>query len=110
MTLEQLKTFLWVARLGGVRRASEQMNVSQPAVTARLQALENSLRVQLLERTTRGVQLTREGMLLQSYAEKIFFVQQEILQRVADRSGIQGLLRIGASDLIRSLRGSTIRL
>jgi DNA-binding transcriptional LysR family regulator len=100
MTLEQLKTFLWVARLEGVRRAAEQMNVSQPAVTARLHALEDSLRVQLFERTTRGVQLTREGMLLQGYAEKIFFVQQEILQRVADKSGIEGLLRIGASETI----------
>lgn len=100
MTLEQLRTFLWVARLGGVRRASEQMNVSQPAVTARLQGLEDSLRVQLFERTTRGVQLTREGMLLQGYAEKIFFIQQEILQRVADKSGVEGLLRIGASETI----------
>jgi DNA-binding transcriptional LysR family regulator len=100
MNLEQLRTFLWVARLGGVRRASEQMNVSQPAVSARLQALEDSLRVRLLDRTTRGVQLTREGELLRGYAEQMFFVQQEILQRVADRSGTEGLFRVGASETV----------
>ncbi len=100
MNLEQLRTFLWVARLGGVRRAAEQMNVSQPAVSARVQALEDSLGVQLFDRTTRGVQLTREGELLRGYAEQMFFVQQEILQRVADRSGVEGLFRVGASETI----------
>ncbi|WP_209427491.1 LysR family transcriptional regulator [Pararhodobacter sp. SW119] len=100
MNLDQLRTFLWVARLGGVRRASEQMNVSQPAVSARLQALEDSLRVRLLDRTTRGVSLTREGELLRGYAEQMFFVQQEILQRVADRSGATGLFRVGASETV----------
>jgi DNA-binding transcriptional LysR family regulator len=100
MNLDQLRTFHWVARLGGVRRASEQMNVSQPAVSARLQALEDSLGVRLLDRTPRGVQLTREGELLRGYAEQMFFVQQEILQRVADQSGIEGLFRVGASETI----------
>ncbi len=100
MTLDQLQTFLWVARLQGVRRASEQMNISQPAVTARLQALEDALQVKLFERTTRGVRLTREGELLRGYAEQIVFVQEEIRQRVSDPTGLEGLFRVGASETI----------
>jgi DNA-binding transcriptional LysR family regulator len=100
MTLDQLQTFLWVARLQGVRRASEQMNISQPAVTARLQALEDALQVKLFERTTRGVHLTREGELLRGYAEQIVFVQEEIRQRVSDPTGLEGLFRVGASETI----------
>jgi len=100
VTLDQIQTFLWVARLKGVRRASEQMNISQPAVTARLQTLEDDLRVKLFERTTRGVVLTREGELLRGYAEQIVFVQEEIRQRVSDPTGLEGLFRVGASETI----------
>lgn len=100
MTLDQLQTFLWVARLQGVRRAAEQINISQPAVTARLQALEDTLQVKLFERTTRGVVLTREGELLRGYAEQIGFVQEEIRQRVSDPTGLEGLFRVGASETI----------
>lgn len=100
MTLDQLQTFLWVARLQGVRRASEQMNISQPAVTARLQALEDTLQVRLFERSSRGVVLTREGELLRGYAEQMAFVQEEIRQRVSDPTGIAGLFRVGASETI----------
>jgi len=100
VTLDQLQTFLWVARLQGVRRAAEQMNISQPAVTARLQALEDHLQVKLFDRTTRGVILTREGELLRGYAEQIAFVQDEIRQRVSDPTGLEGLFRVGASETI----------
>ncbi len=100
MTLDQLQTFLWVARLQGVRRASEQINISQPAVTARLQALEDDLQVKLFDRTTRGVVLTRAGELLRGYAEQIVFVQEEIRQRVSDPTGLMGLFRVGASETI----------
>jgi len=100
VTLDQLQTFLWVARLKGVRRAAEQLNVSQPAVTARLQALEDSLQVRLFERSARGVVLTREGELLRGYAEQMAFVQEEIRQRVSDPTGLEGLFRVGASETI----------
>ena len=100
MNFEQLRTFLWVARLGGVRKASQQMNLSQPAVSARLMALEDALKVRLFERSPRGVVLTRQGEMLKTYAEQMFFVHEEITQRIADPSGIEGIFRIGASETI----------
>ncbi|MDX5359942.1 MAG: LysR family transcriptional regulator [Alphaproteobacteria bacterium] len=100
MTFDQLLTFLWVARLGGMRRAAEQMNLSQPAISARLSALEDSLRVKLFERTPRGVALTRAGELLRTYAEQMVFVREEILSRVANPAGIDRPFRIGCSETI----------
>jgi DNA-binding transcriptional LysR family regulator len=100
ITFEQLRSFLWVARLGGVRRASEQMHLSQPAVSGRLRTLEEALKVQLFERTTRGVQLTRQGETLRGYAEQLFFVQEEIRKRVCNPESIEGRFRIGASETI----------
>ena len=50
MTFDQIKTFLWVARLGGFRKAAERLNLSQPAISTRIANLEQELRVPLFER------------------------------------------------------------
>ena len=47
MTFDQIKTFLWVARLGGFRKAAERLNLSQPAISTRIANLEQELRVPL---------------------------------------------------------------
>lgn len=100
MTFEQLKTFYWVARLGGFRRASEHLSLSQPAISTRVSTLETELGVPILDRKTKGVTLTKSGTLLFRYAEQILFVQEEIVKRVANPSEIEGLFRIGSSETI----------
>ena len=50
MELDQVETFLAVATFGGFHRAAEALRVSQPAVSARIKALEQSLGVPLFER------------------------------------------------------------
>lgn len=100
MTFEQIRTFLWVARLGGFRRAAERLNLSQPAVSTRISNLEGELRVSLFERGSGELVLTKHGSLLLSYAEQMLFVEEEIKQRVADPEETEGLFRIGASETI----------
>lgn len=100
MTLEQLTTFLWVARLNGVRRAAEQMNLSQPAVSARIAALEDSLRVTLFDRGPGGVTLTARGEMLLAYAEQILETQERIREHVVDARELEGVLRVGVSETI----------
>ncbi|MGB3689665.1 MAG: LysR family transcriptional regulator [Jannaschia helgolandensis] len=100
MTLEQLRAFLWVARLGGVRKAGARLNVSQPAVSARIATLEAELQQQLFDRAPGGFVLTRQGQLLITYAEQMLFVEEEIRKRVSDPAETQGLFRIGASETI----------
>jgi len=100
MTFDQIKTFLWVARLGGFRRAAERLNLSQPAVSTRIANLEQELRVPLFERGPGELILTKHGTLLLSYAEQMLFVEEEIKQRVANPSETQGLFRVGASETI----------
>ena len=53
MTFDQIRTFLWVARLGGFRKASERLHLSQPAVSTRIANLEQALQVPLFERGIR---------------------------------------------------------
>tara|TARA_R110002094_G_scaffold6743_4_gene15868 strand:+ start:4986 stop:5867 length:882 start_codon:yes stop_codon:yes gene_type:complete len=100
MTFDQIRTFLWVARLGGFRRASERLNLSQPAVSTRIANLEQELRVTLFERGPGDLVLTKHGMLLLTYAEQMLFVEEEIKQRVANPSEAEGLFRIGASETV----------
>lgn len=61
MNIFQLSCFLAVAESLSFARAAEQMNVSQPAITHQIKALESELNVRLFNRSTRLVELTAEG-------------------------------------------------
>jgi DNA-binding transcriptional LysR family regulator len=70
LELAELETFLWVVREGSFSMAARKLHLSQPAVTNRVKRLEDKLRVKLLVRTTRRVEVTPEGALLRDAAEK----------------------------------------
>ena len=100
MTFEQLRTFLWVARLGGFRKASERLHLSQPAVSTRISNLEAELTAKLFERGPGDLLLTKKGQQLLGYAEQMLFVEEQIKHRVANPAETEGLFRIGASETI----------
>lgn len=100
MTFDQIRTFLWVARLGGFRRAADHLHLSQPAISTRIANLEEELRVPLFERGPGALVLTKHGTLLLAYAEQMLFVEEEIKSRVANPSEAEGLFRVGASETI----------
>jgi DNA-binding transcriptional LysR family regulator len=59
--LLDLRAFIAIVDLGGFVRASRFLNLSQPALSRRIQKLEHALGAPLLERTTRQVSLTMVG-------------------------------------------------
>ena len=61
MELKHLKSFLAVAERLSFIRAAEHLHLSQPALSAQIQNLEDELGVKLLYRTRRVVRLTTEG-------------------------------------------------
>lgn len=100
INLEQLQTFMTVVRLGGVRRAAHGLNLTQPAVTARIKNLEDSLSCTLFERAASGMKLTKRGELLMAHAEKFEHLAELIEKDVVDPAGIDGRLRLGVSETI----------
>jgi len=66
--LTQLRYFLAVADTLNFRRAAEQLNVAQPAVSRAVQQLESRVGFALLHRTTRRVTLTAAGAALAKQA------------------------------------------
>lgn len=61
MELRQIKYFLAVANYGGVRKASQVLHVTQPAISRQVSELEGELGVQLFERASRRLTLTLAG-------------------------------------------------
>lgn len=98
MDIHQIKTFLAVAREGSITRASERLYLSQPAVSAHIKAMEETLGLALFERTSRGMQLTLEGQRLLVKAERTLLAQRELIDEAARLKGsLVGSLRLGAS-------------
>jgi DNA-binding transcriptional LysR family regulator len=71
MEISQVETFLAVATFGGFHRAAEALRVSQPAVSSRIKALEQSLGVLLFVRTRNTLTLSTAGRVLRPYAEQL---------------------------------------
>ena len=76
------------------------MHLTQPAVTARIRNLENSLSTQLFERTSSGMKLTKRGELLLNHAERFVHLAELVERDVIDPGGIDRRLRIGVSETI----------
>ncbi len=62
MELRQLQFFIAIARVGGFRRAADQLNVSQATLSQQIKLLEHELGVPLFERSRRRVALTPAGV------------------------------------------------
>src|SRR5437660_11380972 len=98
MELEQLRTFAAIARLGSLSAASAAVNLSQPAVSRQVQALERRLGSKLLERGARGVQLTEAGEAVARGAGDVLARLEELEAELELLSGGEGgTLRVGAT-------------
>src|SRR5205085_4973847 len=83
MNLYHLRVFLTVAEHEHITRASEELILSQPAVTKIIQSLEHEVGFELIERHGRRIVLTYAGRLLQSYARRMFALEREMEQALA---------------------------
>ena len=100
INMEQLRTFLAVVRHGGVRKAAVVLNLTQPAATARIKNLEDTLGCELFDRQAGGMRLTKRGELLIAHAEKFEHLTELVERDVVDPDGVEGRLRLGVSDTI----------
>lgn len=68
MDLNQLKTFVTVAKTSSLTRAASLLYLSQPAVSAHIKALESEFNVRLFIRNPRGMELTPTGIIMRDAA------------------------------------------
>ncbi len=100
LNLEQIRTFLTVVRLGGVRKAATGLNLTQPAVTTRIRNLEDTLGCALFDREPGGMKLTKRGEMLLEYAAQFEQLSEMVAKDVIDPAGIEGRLRLGVAETI----------
>ncbi len=98
MDLWQLRTLSVVAKTLNFTRASEELNLSQPAVSHQIRALEKEIGRQLFERTVNGVTLTASGKSAFEHAQRILDIADELKADLDERTeGLAAQLVLGGS-------------
>lgn len=93
--LNDLLSFITVAREGSFTRAAAQLGVTQPALSQAISGLEERMKIRLLTRTTRSVSPTAAGeRLLQSVGQRIDEIEAELDMLTALREKPAGTVRI----------------
>ncbi len=85
LNYHHLLYFWTVVRAGSINKASTELRISAPAISAQLKLLESQLGEKLLERSGRSLVLTEMGRVVFSYAEDIFTLGGELLDVVRNR-------------------------
>jgi DNA-binding transcriptional LysR family regulator len=94
-TWNQLRIFDAVARLSSYTRASEELHVVQPTVSAQIKLLSEAVGMPLFEQIGRKIYLTAAGRALQATSRELFDCWSRFEMTVADLKGLkQGTLRI----------------
>ena len=109
LNFHHLRYFWTVARKGGVRKAAEELHVSQPSISAQLRLLEDSLGEKLFKRSGRNLVLTEMGELVLTYADEIFSAGRELMSAVKQRPGGRALrFSVGMTDALSKFIGFQI--
>ena len=99
LKLSDLRIFHAVAQRGGMAKAAADLNISQPAVSKAVAALEHTLRVQLLDRHPHGAEPTMYGRALLKGGIAVFDELQQSIKQIGFLADAQaGELRIGCTE------------
>ncbi len=89
LNYHHLLYFWTVARLGSIARATEELHLTQPAISAQIRTLERALGERLFTRSGRQLVLTDVGRMVYRYADEIFTIGRELQQTLAGHPGGQ---------------------
>ena len=81
--------YFWsVVKEGGVAQAAKALRLSPPTISGQVRVLEEALELKLFDRVGRKLQLTEEGRMVFRYADEIFNLGGELLDRGVERLGL----------------------
>lgn len=101
LNYHHLYYFWTVARTGSVTKASSELLLAPPTISAQIKRLEDSLGEKLFERSGRRLVLTEEGRLAFRYAEEIFAAGREMQDALKGRpTGRPAKLLVGVADVL----------
>lgn len=98
LTLAQLESFFWVARLGSTQAAARKLSLAQPTISLRLRDLELALSVKLFDRLGRGLRLTDEGSTLLERTTAVLSEMSKIAELGGATDPLHGVVRVGVTE------------
>lgn len=96
MELYQLRSFVAVAEAGNFTRASEQMNITQPALSQQIINLEKNIGHKLFHRLGRRAVLTEPGQVFLESARRILLETDNATKKLRDHPGLDRRITVGA--------------
>ena len=101
MNLRHLRNFWTVARMGGVAKAADRLNLTSQTVSGQVRQLEEELGTALFRPAGRGLELTDAGRMALSYADEILQLGDEMMSALASRQRQPlHVLRVGITDVV----------
>ena len=92
LQIDEIIAFLRIAEKSSFKAAAEELFVSQPALSRRIERLETAIGTQLLERTTRRVSLTRAGEQFLPHAHAALEALELAVRSVSETTAQRGAL------------------
>jgi DNA-binding transcriptional LysR family regulator len=93
--IEQLDYFAAVTRHGSLRRASERLHLSLPALSEAVTKLERELGVTLLDRRRSGARISRQGQELLPLVVEVLEAVDRLRDAAGDHAAATRLIRLG---------------
>ncbi|MBA1335541.1 MAG: LysR family transcriptional regulator YeiE [Firmicutes bacterium] len=97
MTDIRLVTFIALAKTKSFTKASEILNITQPAVSQHIRYLEGYYGIPLVKKKRKGIELTEEGEILLKYAQDIDLLYKTLEMKLKNRAGTVKTYHVGAS-------------
>src|SRR5215217_7466454 len=95
------RTFLSVMTEGSLSAAARELGLTQPTVGRHVDALEESIGLQLFMRSPQGLVPTEAAIELRAHAEQLAATAAGLLRAASGQGqGVRGRIRISASDVI----------
>lgn len=99
VTLKQLEAIYWIVELGSFESAAEKLNMSQSAISKRVQEMEDAFEVQIFDRSKRSARLTEKGSELFEYAADMLRRRDYLLERISSKEVLVRRFRLGVTEL-----------
>ena len=100
LSLVNLETLCWIARLGTFTAAAQRLNTTQPAVSKRVRELEQALRVQLFRRQGRKMELTIQGRDLVQRSQPLLNGLEDLVVSLDNPAAATGIVHMGVGEIV----------
>ncbi|WP_028694775.1 LysR family transcriptional regulator [Pseudomonas cremoricolorata] len=99
ITFKQLEALYWIVEMRSFELAATKLNMTQSAISKRVQELEMALDIEIFDRAKRNARLTEKGTELYQYAADLLGQRDVMLERVSAKRVLVRRFRLGVTEL-----------